>query len=521
MREVRLLLADVDGTLVTPAKELTPRALDAARSLRARGIDLALTSGRPPRGMEMLVSALGITTPVAAFNGGMLVEPDLHTILEQRTLSRAVAVEVVEMLLRAGLDVWVYRGNDWFIRERNAPRVAKEQATVRFEPTVIADLDQVLDGAVKIVGVSEDLGLVARSEAELRKRVEGDASAARSQPYYLDVTHPDANKGMVLRDLARSLEIPLSSVAAIGDMPTDVLMFALAGMSIAMGNASAEVQRCAYFVTTSNDDEGFANAVERFVLPGPPTVRAKLGLPSRIQACLFDLDGVLTRTATLHAAAWKQTFDEYLRARAASRGEPFVPFDVVADYTRYVDGKPRSAGARSFLAARGIQLADGTETDPCSAETIHGIGNRKNDLLLQLLRERPVATYAGSVRYLRAARAGGLKTAVVSSSKNTHEVLLSAGIANLFDVRIDGITAEQEHLAGKPAPDTYLAAARALAVEPARAVVFEDALAGVEAGHAGHFGYVVGVDRANQAPALRHHGADLVVRDLAMLLEAA
>ncbi len=241
---------------------------------------------------------------------------------------------------------------------------------------------------------------------------------------------------------------------------------------------------------------------------GAPAVLAKLGLPSRVLACLFDLDGVLTRTSLVHAAAWKQTFDAYLRARA----QPFVPFDVVTDYTRYVDGKPRDAGVRSFLAARGVALGD--------AE-IHAIGDRKNELVLKLLRARPVETYAGSVRYVHAVRELGLKTAVVSSSKNTEEVLRSAGIASLFDVRIDGVIADQQQLAGKPAPDTYLAAARALAVAPSRAVVFEDALAGVEAGHAGHFGYIVGVDRAGQASALRRRGADVVVEDLAMLLEPA
>jgi beta-phosphoglucomutase family hydrolase len=251
------------------------------------------------------------------------------------------------------------------------------------------------------------------------------------------------------------------------------------------------------------------------------TVQAKLGLPSRVRACLFDLDGVLTQTATIHAAAWKQAIDEYLRARASSRGERLVAFDPIHDYDQYVDGKPRSAGVRSFLAARGIDLPEGSDGDPPTAQTIHGIGNRKNELLLHLLRKQPVATYDGSVRYVHAAREGGLGTAVVSSSKNCREVLLSAGLADLFEVRIDGIIAEQQHLAGKPAPDTYLAAARALGVEPARAVVFEDALAGVEAGHAGHFGYVVGVDRVGQASALRRHGADVVVSDLAALLEAA
>ncbi len=521
MTDVRLLLADVDGTLVTDAKLLTARSREAARRLRARGIDLAITSGRPPRGMAMLVEPLGLTTPIAAFNGGMIVEPDLRTIVQQRTLSRAMAVEVTDVLLRAGLDVWVYRGNDWYVRDLEKPHVASEQATVKFAPTVIADLDAVLDGAVKIVGVSEDHELVARCEAELRGQIAHDASAARSQPYYLDITHPDANKGMVLRDLARRLDILPEHIAAIGDMPTDVLMFGLAGVSVAMGNASPDVQRCARYVTTSNEQEGFANAVDRFVLPGAQPVQAKLGLPSPVEACLFDLDGVLTQTAVLHAAAWKQTFDEYLHARARTRGEPFIAFDAASDYARYVDGKPRDDGVRSFLAARGIELPEGTPSDKLPAETIHAIGNRKNELLLERLRERPVATYAGSVRYLRAARDLGLKTAVVSSSKNTQEVLTSAGIADLFDIEIDGLIAEQQHLAGKPAPDTYLAAAKALAVAPAHAAVFEDALAGVEAGHAGHFGYVVGVDRLGQAAALRGHGADVVVPDLATLLEAA
>lgn len=519
MRDIRLLLADVDGTLVTRAKVLTPRASEAARRLRARGIDLAITSGRPPRGMAMLVEPLGLTTPIAAFNGGMIVEPDLRTILEQRTLSRAVAVEVVDALLRAGLDAWIYRGNDWFVRDLRAARVASEQATVQFRPSVIADLHAVAGGAVKIVGVSEDHELVARCEAELRQRVGSDASVARSQPYYLDVTHPDANKGTVLRDLARRLDIPASRIAAIGDMPTDVMMFGLAGVSIAMGNASLEVKRCARYVTGSNEDDGFADAVERILLNGAEEVQAKLGLPSRIAACLFDLDGVLTQTSALHAAAWKQAFDESLRARAAARGHPFVPFDAALDYTRYVDGKPRYDGVRSFLAARGIDLPEGSDDDRPPAETIHAIGNRKTEILLHLLHDRPVATYAGSVRYVHAARDAGLKTAVVSSSKHTREVLVSAGIADLFDACIDGVIAEQRHLAGKPAPDTYLAAAEALSLEPARAAVFEDALAGIEAGHAGHFGHVVGVDRAGQGSALRRHGADVVVPDLAMLLE--
>jgi beta-phosphoglucomutase family hydrolase/Cof subfamily protein (haloacid dehalogenase superfamily) len=521
MRDIRLVLADVDGTLITSAKELTARTVASARSLRAHGIELAVTSGRPPRGMAMLVEALGLTTPVAAFNGGLIVEPDLRTVIEQRTLPCAVTIAVIDALLQAGLDVWIYRGGDWFVRDPQTAMARHEAATVRFEPTAIADLHAVVDNVVKIVGAGSDHALVAHCEAGLREQVGQHASVARSQPYYLDVTHPDANKGMVVRDMARRLGIPTTSIAAIGDMPTDVMMFGLAGTSIAMGNASSDVQRCARFVTTSNDEEGFANAVDRIVLESPRTVQERLGLPQGVRACLFDLDGVLTQTAKMHAAAWKETFDEYLRARAAARGEPFVPFDIATDYTRYVDGKPRDDGVRSFLGARGIKLPEGSAADPPTAETVHAIGNRKNELMRQLLHEGPVETYPGSVRYVQAARDGGLKTAVVSSSKNTPEVLQSAGIADLFDVRVDGNTAVEQHLAGKPAPDTFLAAARALDVDPEHAVVFEDALAGVEAGHAGRFGYVVGVDRAHQAAALLRHGADVVVEDLAALLEAA
>ena len=250
------------------------------------------------------------------------------------------------------------------------------------------------------------------------------------------------------------------------------------------------------------------------------TPQARLGLPPQARACLFDLDGVLTKTATMHSAAWKQAFDEYLRARSGSTGEPFVPFDAVDEYDRYVDGKPRSDGVRSFLESRDIHLPEGAEDDAPSSQTIHGIGNRKNEILLALLRREHVAAYEGSLRYLRAVREEGLRTAVVSSSKNCQEVLASAGIDKLFDARIDGIVAGEAHLAGKPAPDTFLAAARALSVDPAEAVVFEDALAGVEAGRAGHFGYVVGVDRVGQATELRRHGADVVVTDLASLMEA-
>jgi HAD superfamily hydrolase (TIGR01509 family) len=228
---------------------------------------------------------------------------------------------------------------------------------------------------------------------------------------------------------------------------------------------------------------------------------------------------VLTQTAKVHAAAWKEMFDAFLRERAAKAGEPFRPFDPVADYDEYVDGKPRYDGVRSFLASRGIELPEGDEVDSPSVETVRGLGDRKNEIVLRLIREHGVEAYEGSVRYLRAAREAGLRRAVVSSSSNCREVVTAAGIEKLLEARVDGIVAEREHLRGKPAPDTFLAGARALDVEPAEAAVFEDALAGVAAGRAGGFGCVVGVDRVGQAEALREHGADLVVSDLAELLE--
>jgi beta-phosphoglucomutase family hydrolase len=243
-----------------------------------------------------------------------------------------------------------------------------------------------------------------------------------------------------------------------------------------------------------------------------------LGLPDGIRAALFDLDGVLTRTATVHAAAWKQMFDEFLRRRAGAAGADFVPFDLHADYDRYVDGMPRADGVRSFLASRGITLPEGSPDDPPAAETVYGLGNRKNELVLAKL-AGGVDVYPGSVRYVEAVRDAGLARAVVSSSANTVAVLDVTGLAPLFDVVVDGVVAVERKLAGKPAPDTFLAAAEALHVEPSAAAVFEDALAGVEAGRAGRFGCVVGVDRVGQADELRHHGADIVVKDLAELAD--
>jgi beta-phosphoglucomutase family hydrolase len=244
-----------------------------------------------------------------------------------------------------------------------------------------------------------------------------------------------------------------------------------------------------------------------------------LGLPDHITACLFDLDGVLTQTAKVHATAWKQTFDDYLHKRAKRDGETFKEFDKVADYDEYVDGMPRYDGVRSFLASRGIKLPEGSPDDPPDKETICGIGNCKNDLVLKLIKQDGVEPYEGSVRYVKAARDAGLRRAVVSSSANCRDVLVAAGIEDLFEARIDGNVADEQHLKGKPHPDTFLAGAKALGVPADQAVVFEDALAGVQAGRDGKFGYVVGVDRVGQAQALREHGASVVVEDLDELLK--
>ena len=236
-----------------------------------------------------------------------------------------------------------------------------------------------------------------------------------------------------------------------------------------------------------------------------------VGLPDGIHACLFDLDGVLTDTARLHAAAWKEMFDDFLRARAAGEGEPFVPFDIDTDYAEYIDGRPRVDGVRAFLASRRIELPD---------ETAIELGKRKNELVLARIRSGDAHAYPGSVRYVHAVRAAGLRCAVVSGSANCREVLRVTGIESLFDAVVDGRVAATEHLRGKPAPDTFLAAARRLDVAPRAAAVFEDALAGVAAGRAGAFGVVVGVDRVGHAHALREHGADLVVTDLGELVAA-
>jgi beta-phosphoglucomutase family hydrolase len=242
------------------------------------------------------------------------------------------------------------------------------------------------------------------------------------------------------------------------------------------------------------------------------------GLPDGVKACLFDMDGVVTQTAVVHAAAWKEMFDEFLRARAKSTGTEFVPFDAHAEYDAYVDGKPRLDGTRSFLESRGIELPEGKEDDPPGTPTIYGLSNRKNDLVLAKLAQGGVQVYEGTVTYIRSVREKGIATAIVSSSANTKQILDSAGLADLFDVRVDGLIATERGLRGKPAPDTFLAAATELHLTASQAAVFEDALAGVEAGRAGHFALVVGVDRVGQADGLSKHGADIVVKDLSELL---
>jgi beta-phosphoglucomutase family hydrolase len=252
----------------------------------------------------------------------------------------------------------------------------------------------------------------------------------------------------------------------------------------------------------------------------PAPTPAGLGLNAEIRACLFDMDGVLTKTATVHAAAWKQTFDALLRRLAARNSQPFEPFDDVRDYEQYVDGKPRADGVRSFLTSRGIDLPEGSPDDSPTAETVQGVGNAKNEAFNELLRTQGVERYEGSVRYVKAARAVGLRTAVVTSSANCDAVLAAADMADLFDITFDGNDLNKQKLLGKPAPDSYLAAARELGLEAAQAAVFDDAQAGVQAGRAGNFGRVVGVDRLGQSEALYAHGADVVVQDLEQLLAA-
>lgn len=259
------MVADVDGTLITPEKVITERTKVVVRKLAAANIAFAITSGRPPRGMGMLVEPLGLRTPIAGFNGGMFVQPDM-TPIEVKAIRPDHVVPIVRALIKRGLDAWIYQYNDWFLRDPSAPHAEREARTVRFAPIVTDDLEKHVEGVVKIVGVSDDYPRIEACENEARERFGDLISAARSRPHYLDITRPDANKGEVIRRLSRESGIPREAIATVGDMPNDVLMFALSGLSIAMGQSSEGVKRAARRVTTSNTEEGFAQAIERYVL---------------------------------------------------------------------------------------------------------------------------------------------------------------------------------------------------------------------------------------------------------------
>ena len=262
---IRLVIADVDGTLVTKDKILTPLAIASVKHLREASIAFSVTSGRPPLGMKMLIDPLGLTEPIAAFNGGVFVHPDF-SVIAQSFVPRDIATRVITAIGQHGLDCWVYTDRDWLVHKTEAPHVAREQWTVKFPPQVVPDFNPHLDHVAKIVGVSDDFAAVARCEMDVQRECGHDVSAARSQPYYLDVTHPDANKGHVVTVLSQMLSIPAEQIATIGDMPNDVLMFQKSGISIAMGNSSPDVQKQAGFVTASNEEEGFAKAMESFIL---------------------------------------------------------------------------------------------------------------------------------------------------------------------------------------------------------------------------------------------------------------
>jgi Cof subfamily protein (haloacid dehalogenase superfamily) len=263
---IAAVLADVDGTLVTKSKALTPRAIEAIEELHERGVIFAITSGRPPRGMRMLVHPLEMRGPMAAFNGGIIVMPDM-TIVDERVIPADAASAVIDAIWEHGLYPWIYREAEWYVTDPDAPHAAHESSTVQFQPTVVPSYHGLLDRAVKIVGVSDDHDLVARCETALQQQFGMHVSAARSQPYYIDVTNPTAHKGVVVERMSHFYQIPLQQIVTLGDQLNDVLMFQRSGMSIAMGNASPEVQQQATWVTASNEDEGFAKAVEEFILP--------------------------------------------------------------------------------------------------------------------------------------------------------------------------------------------------------------------------------------------------------------
>ena len=263
---IKMVIADVDGTLVTQQKILTKRAADAVLNLYQAGIQFTITSGRPAHGMAMLIEPLKLTQPIAAFNGGVLIKPDLKTAVDQKFLPTGVPEQVIAVIENHGLDVWLYSDTEWFVRHPDAAHVAREQWTVKFPPTVVKTFGGLLGRVAKIVGVSDDYERVAKCEKDVQQAGGEHISAARSQPYYLDVTHPQANKGGVVLAMSTLLNIPAAEIVTIGDMPNDVLMFEKSGVSIAMGNASPEVQASATYVTSTNEEEGFAKAIEKFVL---------------------------------------------------------------------------------------------------------------------------------------------------------------------------------------------------------------------------------------------------------------
>lgn len=265
-KPIRLVIADVDGTLVTHDKVLTKRAAESVFKLRDAGTQFAVTSGRPPHGMAMLIDPLKLDEPIAAFNGGVVIQPDLKTVLRQNFLSPGAVKQAVQLIIEHKLDAWIYTDLVWYVRDLKAPHVDREEWTVKFAPVVTKDLENLVDRVAKVVGVSDDLNAVQRCEKDVQEACGATVSAARSQPYYLDVTHPKANKGEVVLAMSDLLKIPVEEIATIGDMPNDVLMFVKSGVSIAMGNASPEVQKSATYVTDSNEEEGFASAMEQFIL---------------------------------------------------------------------------------------------------------------------------------------------------------------------------------------------------------------------------------------------------------------
>ncbi|MGC1364871.1 MAG: HAD family hydrolase [Candidatus Acidiferrum sp.] len=265
-KPIKMVIADVDGTLVTQEKVLTKRAAEAVLRLHDAGIQFSITSGRPPKGMAMLIEPLKLVQPLAAFNGGVLIQPDLKTVVDQHFLPSGVPEQIIDSIEKHGLDIWIYTATEWYIRDVNGAHVAREQWTVKFPPKVVKTFDGLLGQVAKIVGVSDNLEGVAKCEKDVQQTGGDHISAARSQPYYLDVTHPKANKGEVVLALSKLVNVPADAIATFGDMPNDVLMFKKSGMSIAMGNASKEVQASATHVTASNEDEGFAKAIEEFIL---------------------------------------------------------------------------------------------------------------------------------------------------------------------------------------------------------------------------------------------------------------